>query len=168
MGFKGNTTYIPRVFHTNNDVGRQARNGLQVSGFVETQAAHVARTRDILITDWLYGSLHLMEAMVPVSPIGDPTDTLPFRHANDTLTPADKRLLPLFRRFSLLMCEQLSAAMRRSAEVYLAFWRQYDVRGKGPEHLRGYPASVKVRQSCQKVPFVVPMTPFILFSGASH
>jgi hypothetical protein len=124
--------------------GLHSNDALQVSSFVDVQAAHVARVRDILITDWLYGSLLLMETLVLPSPIGDPSDTLPYRYLNQTLTAADKRLLPLFRRFSLLMSEQLSAATQRSAEVYLAFWRQYDTRGQGLEMLRGYPASVKV------------------------
>lgn len=120
---------------------------MQVSSFVELQATHIARTRDLLVTDWLYNGLRCLELLVPPSPTGSAADTLPVRLSRDQATDADVHILPFFQRVSLLMAEQLTAVMERTSRKYLEFWRQYDARECEAEDLLGYPDTVKVR-SC--------------------
>ena len=116
-----------------------------MASFVDLQAAHIARTRDLLVTDWLYNGLRCLELLVPPSPTGSEADTLPVRLSRGQATEADLHILPFFRRVSLLMAEQLTAVMERTSRKYVEFWAQYDARQCPAEGLLGYPDGVKVR-----------------------
>jgi hypothetical protein len=117
---------------------------LQVSSFMDAQTLFSMRARDTLQTDWMYDSIRQMQALIPPSSSGEEADTLSFRLANDQLTPKDIKLLPFFKRVSMVMADHLSRAMHDTAQQYLEFWQQYDMRHTDIVLLTGYPEDVKV------------------------